>query len=432
MPESSHPLDAVPGSNRWSDPVDATRATAKGTVTTFRKHGRRRTNEWVPEKRWNPFNSYKLLVHVERWRAIKRGRPIPPPVLITVDPTNQCNYNCVWCNAAYIRKRSHSQLSGKLLSDLANFLPRWGKVHSMPSGVQAICVAGGGEPLLNPATAAFIDQVVINGIEVGVVTNGSLIREYIDPLSQCTWVGVSMDAGSAETYQQLKRLKDRTGFSRVVESIAKLADYAKRHNTRLGMKHPAYGLSYKFLLYRENIAEVFAAARLAKELGCKNIHFRPAGTAWNKIGSSDEIAFSKEDVALFNEQIALAQELDDETFGVYGVTHKFNAQFNRSNCFDKCYSIFMTAVVSPVSNQKASADAFVMGLCCDRRGDKKLELLVDCEDVERIGSTWGSHLHWRIHDLIDVDSECPRCTYQPHNQIFEQVILNDTMTYKFI
>jgi organic radical activating enzyme len=391
-----------------------------------------RGKEWAVQKRWNPFNSYKLLVHVERWRAIKRGRPIPPPVLITVDPTNQCNYNCAWCNAAYIRKRRHSRLSGKLLADLADFLPIWGKSNFKEPGVQAICVAGGGEPLLNPETAAFIDKVVMNGIEAGVVTNGSLIRDCIDPLSQCTWVGVSVDAGSAGVYQRLKGLKEGHSFEKVIENMAMLADYAKRHNTRLGMKHPAYGLSYKFLLYKDNIGEAYAAARLAKELGCKNIHFRPAGTAWDKIGTADEIAFSKDDVALFNEQVAMAQELDDGTFGVYGVTHKFNAQFSRSNCFDKCYSVFMTAVVSPSAHPKAHADAFVMGLCCDRRGDKKLELLVDCEEVERIDSAWGSQQHWSIHDKVDVDSECPRCTYQPHNQIYEQVILNDTMTYKFI
>jgi len=28
--------------------------------------------EWNPSKRWNPFNSYKLLAHVETWRHIKR------------------------------------------------------------------------------------------------------------------------------------------------------------------------------------------------------------------------------------------------------------------------------------------------------------------------------------------------------------------------
>lgn len=42
--------------------------------------------EWNATKRWNPFNSYKLLAHVERWKQIRRGKPIPPPILITIEP----------------------------------------------------------------------------------------------------------------------------------------------------------------------------------------------------------------------------------------------------------------------------------------------------------------------------------------------------------
>ena len=68
-----------------------------------RQNFKLKLKEWTFQKRWNPFNSYKLLVHVDRWREIRRNRPVPPPVLITVDPTNVCNYNCTWCNAAYIR-----------------------------------------------------------------------------------------------------------------------------------------------------------------------------------------------------------------------------------------------------------------------------------------------------------------------------------------
>jgi pyruvate-formate lyase-activating enzyme len=388
--------------------------------------------EWSAQKRWNPFNSYKLLVHVDRWRAIKRGRPIPAPVLLTIDPTNVCNFNCAWCNAAYIRRHRKSKLSGKTLGDLAEFLPHWGKTSFNSHGVQAICIAGGGEPLMNGETAVFIDKVVSTGIEVGVVTNGSFIQDCIDPLSQCTWVGVSVDAGSPETFSRLKGMKRSDGFGKVIENIAMLTDYSRRHNSRLGLKHPAYGVSYKYLLYKDNIGEVFAAAKLAKEIGCKNIHFRPAGTAWDRIGTPDEIAFTEDEINLFNEQIGQAQELDTDTFGVYGVVHKFNAQFSRSNCFSKCYSVFMTAVISPPSHPAAPEDAYVFGLCCDRRGDKKLELLTDCDDVRRIEEAWGSREHWRIHDSVDVETECPRCTYQPHNQIYEQVILNDTMTYKFI
>jgi organic radical activating enzyme len=389
--------------------------------------------EWDTSKRWNPFNSYKLLAHVDRWKKIKRGKPIPPPILITVDPTNVCNLNCIWCNAEFIRKERKGSLSKKMLLNLADFLPRWGEGSpDWVQGVGAVCIAGGGEPLLNPATPVFIDKVTETGIEVGIVTNGSMMNRYIDSLSHCTWVGVSVDAARSETFNKFKGVHLNNTFDHIIENIATLTDYAKRHNNRLGLKHPAYGVSYKYLLYKDNIGEIYQAAKLAKEIGCKNIHLRPAGTTWDKLGTEQEIIFSIEDIVLFNEQIAKALELDDGTFGVYGVTHKFNSQFDRANCFDKCYAIFMTVVIEPPTRNDASPDSFVLGLCCDRRGDEKLELASDVEDVGEIQKLWGNGVHWKIHDRIIVERECPRCTYQPHNQIYEQVILNDSMTYKFI
>ncbi len=397
--------------------------------------GSKRTRrEWNPSKRWNPFNSYKLLAQVERWKKIRRGRPIPPPVLVTVDPTNLCNLDCVWCNAEFVRKERRGSLSPRALSKIADFLPRWGRgTGSGVVGVQAICIAGGGEPLLNRATAGFIDRVVANEVDVGVVTNGTNLDAYVDSLSQAVWVGVSVDAGSRATYNKLKALPAESDmFDRVIGNIAVLVDYAKMHNNRLGWKHPAYGVSFKYLLYKDNIAEVYEAAKLAKRIGCKNIHFRPAGTTWDKLETDGEISFTRDDVMLFEQQIERALELDDETFGVYGVTHKFNSQFASANYFCKCHSIFMTAVFEPPVGPNAPKDSFTVGLCCDRRGDAKLELVRNIEDPDELEKLWGSRRHWQIHDRIIVQNECPRCTYQPHNEIYEQVILNDSMTYKFI
>ena len=399
-----------------------------------RRRPKQACREWNPSKRWNPFNSYKLLAQVERWKKIKRGRPIPPPVLITVDPTNICNLNCVWCNAEFVRKERAGSLSEKALAEIADFLPRWGEgTGSGEIGVQAICIAGGGEPLLNNATGGFIDRVVANGVDVGIVTNGAMIDGLVDSLSEAVWVGVSVDAATRKTYNKLKRLPDGCDlFDRVVDNIAILVDYAKMHNNRLGWKHPAYGVSFKYLLYEDNIGEVYEAARLAKRLGCKNIHFRPAGTTWDKLGTEKEISFSREDILLFEQQVARALELDDETFSVYGITHKFNSQFASANYFSRCHSIFMTAVIEPPVGKDASDDSFTVGLCCDRRGDEKLELAANIEKAGEIQRLWGGKEHWGIHDRIVVQNECPRCTYQPHNEIYEQVILSDSMTYKFI
>jgi MoaA/NifB/PqqE/SkfB family radical SAM enzyme len=403
-------------------------------IRPYNQHEKPEYIEWNPSKRWNPFNSYKLLAHVETWRHIKRGKPIPAPILVTVDPTNLCNLNCVWCNAEFVRNKRKTSLSRRTLLNIADFLPQWGEINTYGNtGVQAVCVAGGGEPLLNPATGEFIDRLVANDIEVGVVTNGSAINRFIDSLSQAVWVGVSVDAGTKSTFNTLKGLPPNSDlFDRIIDNIAILVDYARMHNNKLGWKHPAYGVSFKHLLYKDNIGQIYETAKLAKEIGCKNIHFRPAGTTWDKLGTEKEIVFSKDEIQLFQEQIIKAMELDDNSFGVYGITHKFDNQFERANYFDECHAIFMTVVIEPSSDENEVEDSFNVGLCCDRRGDPKLELARNITDVTEIRKLWGSRQHWKIHDKIQADVECPRCTYQPHNEIYEQVILNDSMTYKFI
>lgn len=393
-----------------------------------------KNKEWQSRKKWNPFNSHKLLTHVQTWNLIRRGKPVPRPILVTVDPTNVCNLKCEWCNAEFLRMKNKNSISKDALLRIADFLPRWGiNDRYFETGVQAICVAGGGEPLLNPATGDFINRVIKNKIEVGVVSNGVHIDKNLSPLSKCTWVGVSVDAATKKTYNKLKDFSPTSdSFTRVISNIEKLVKYSKKNKTKLGMKHPAYGVSYKYLLHRDNIKEVYKATKLAKEIGCKNIHFRPAGTTWDKLGTEREIKFTKADVAEFNKQIAKAMKLDDENFNVFGITHKFSSQFEINNDFAKCYSIFMTAVIGPPDGDTPPKDSFTVSLCCDRRGDKKLNLATNLQDPEKINKLWGSKKHWKIHDSIRVKKDCPRCTYQPHNQIYEQVILNDSMTHKFI
>lgn len=90
----------------------------------------------------------------------------------------------------------------------------------------------------------------------------------------------------------------------------------------------------------------------------------------------------------------------------------------------------MTAVFMPPTDP-AAAHAVDVGLCCDRRGDPRLLLGANVSDLGEVARLWGSEAHWALRSRIRL-SRCPRCTYQPHNQIFEQVILNDAMTFSFI
>ncbi len=144
----------------------------------------KRVSEWSHRKKFNPFNSNKLIAHTDRWRLIKKGEPIPQPVLVTVDPINRCNFRSKWCNADYVLNKNNQMLSKDTLLDIGDFLSEW-KNGISEKGVRAVCIAGGGEPLLNPHTAEFIDRCSELGIQTGVVTNGTLIDKFLEPLSKC-------------------------------------------------------------------------------------------------------------------------------------------------------------------------------------------------------------------------------------------------------
>lgn len=79
--------------------------------------------EW--NSKWNQFNSYKALVHVPYWEQIIKQRNIPPPIFVSVDLSNRCNFNCYMCNAKSILESSTSQMSLDYMIELADFLQKW-------------------------------------------------------------------------------------------------------------------------------------------------------------------------------------------------------------------------------------------------------------------------------------------------------------------
>jgi len=357
--------------------------------------------EWT--SKFNPFNSDKLFAHYYRWKNIQRGREIPPPISMTLDPINKCNLDCTWCNADYILNKNKNELSDKTMKEIADFISEW--------GVETVCIAGGGEPLLSKNITDFVNRCDYQGVETGVVTNGTMLNRH--DLTNCTWIGVSIDAGTPETY---KKLKGKDMFDKVISNIS---DLTKTFN-RPGQGR---GVSYKYLLHPGNVSDVYQAAKIAKEIGCRNMHIRPFGEPWDKVGKLED-KFTYSDIQEFNEQLEKARELEDD-FRIFGITHKFDGDFRKQNEFKNWYAIVMQGVLMPPKGQ----GNFDYGLCCDRRGDERITL--HDSTTEEVRNFWGSEKHWEMFDKINV-KDCPRCTYQPHNKIYEKTILEENMTFGFI
>lgn len=353
----------------------------------------------MPDNKYNPFNPLKTLKHVPYWQSIPDN--IPPPVFATVDPINACNFKCRYCNSQIVRNKN-IEMDAEYLIYLAKFLADW--------GVKAICIAGGGEPLLNQNVPLFLDECKKRNVETAIVTNGSKLSA--DPsLLGLTWLGISIDASSDETLTKLKGTP-RGMYERIIDNVAEFVEYKNEMNSTVQV-------GYKFLIHPYNYDEIMEASEIAKEIGCDLIHLRPAGNAWFNLNHKEDIIYTQGMINVANHQIRTSKKLfEDDRFQIYNTMYKFTDQWQPNITYKKCYALYTNCYFSPDKKVR---------LCCDRRGDKDLELC----DIGEVKTAWGSEKHKNIVDSIDI-SKCPRCTYAHINEIFENVILEDRMMCNFI
>lgn len=357
--------------------------------------------EWTIRNEFNSFNTMKVVKHVDYWSKIDIEKPyIPPPIAVTIDPCNMCNYRCVGCNAQKVIADSNSVMSEDWMARLPRFLSNW--------GVKAVTLAGGGEPLLSPYIGKFLAESENCSYELALITNGYSLKRYMLPIAlSMKWIGVSIDAASADTYSKIKNC-DPASFDKVLKNVAELSGLNSN-------------VTFKFLMNKQNIGEVYAAVKLAKGLGCCAIHLRPIGLTWydedrRQIFTSDEVEKALDEIGMAR------RDYEDEDFRVFGVTHKFDKNWQLANCFESCWSCFMYLVIEPNG---------VVSTCCDNRGNPAMQLATGLSSPWEILEYWGSEKHIEMFKQIDV-KKCPRCTFVLHNQLYEQEILGDAMDSNFI
>ena len=124
--------------------------------------------EWTNS--WNPFNSAKVLVWPDHLQGLA-DQNFLPPISVDIDPSNQCNFDCYWCNAYQYMEGGQFDIPEDHLLRLADFWAEW--------GVHTACVAGGGEPFMNKGTGGLLLRLKQNGIQPGPITNGSLLNDQL-------------------------------------------------------------------------------------------------------------------------------------------------------------------------------------------------------------------------------------------------------------
>jgi MoaA/NifB/PqqE/SkfB family radical SAM enzyme len=357
--------------------------------------------EWSERNRFNPFNSYKGLLYGDWFKAILKGDFLPP-IEASLDPIHQCNLLCEHCNAhRYLTdgNMKYNRMPDQHLFELVEFLGKW--------GVKAICFGGGGEPTLHSALPEAIELTRKVGLEASVATNGTLLNDrLIRSLSLCTWVGISVDAGSPETYQ-IGRNQDL--FYTTLENISKLVVYVRNHTSNCS-------IAYKFLIMPYNQYEIYQACKLARELGVKDFHARPADFRHQGMGKLQK-QNNEYNVSAIKKQFEQCHYLETNEFRVFTVMHKFDETFNPRRDFTQCYG-------SPLLIQLC-ADGNVY-LCPDQRHQEEYKLGTHYPDVENIKKIWGGERHKQLV-FGNTPSNCTtRCTVGVYCKMCEQVFQEDS------
>lgn len=201
-------------------------------------------------------------------------------------------------------------------------------------------------------------------------------------------------------------------FDRVINNLKLLVKKKKKTGSKVD-------IAYKALVRPDNIDSILPACILAKEIGVRDFHVRPVDLERKDFKVAIELNYNIPKILdIFN----ACHRLEDTSFRVFTVIHKYDPNFRVKHTFKKCIS-------APLMIQ-CCADGNVYA-CADHRIEKRFKLGPHYPKPTDILKFWGSDKHRYLLDSIDVNRECGRCTFGEYARQIEEAIMEDEMCLNF-
>ena len=299
----------------------------------------------------------KIIANSDRVLSFLQGEN-PAPVLVEIDPSNACNHGCYFCISSYIHlpESKHletfdrSIMSKKILLDLCQEL--------IDMKVRAINWTGGGEPTINPAFKEALQLIGTSDIKMGIFTNGTLLDKwdlFETMVDTMTWVRFSIDAGTEETYNSVRRARDGQDWNRMLANLSTLIETNKRKGKKID-------IGVGFVITPDTYTEIVDFAKVFAEYDVDYCQFKP-----EVVNREREGGVQREQDFWYNEVDPLLQEAKailGDKFQING--YKLSDLEEDPEFFGRTYKKCLGSQVQPCIG--ADGEVYV---CTNHRGYKQ-------------------------------------------------------------
>lgn len=266
---------------------------------------------------------HKLMFHPQRVAQWLEGGDCYP-LYVEIGPTNRCNHRCIFCALDWM-KHGGSDIDSNVLMAALEDMGR--------CGVKSLMFAGEGGPLLHPDLCRFVAHAKTNGMDVAVTTNGAILDEEKARtcLPYLSWIRISLDAGTPETYALIHGVKKEGEFQTVLENIRN----AVKIREALGLK---VTIGVQSIIIPQNIDEIIEIGKKVKEIGADNIQVKPYS----------HHPLSKNDFSVDHSQLEGVERelrtLNDRSFGVHFRKNTIERIVEGRN-YRECYGLPFFALI---------------------------------------------------------------------------------------
>lgn len=271
-------------------------------------------------------DSHKLMYHPERVAKIKavdkkwENAQNIYPIYIELSPVGACNHRCTFCAVDYVGYQP-IRLKQDVIKE--RFL-EFSKL-----GVKSVNFAGEGEPMLHKQISEMIYSAKCSGLDVSMTTNASILpKDFLNKgLPSLSWLKVSLNAGSRETYAKIHRTAS-SDFDKANEHLRLMVD--RRNSKGLDCT-----LGVQTLLLPDNADEMEdLALRCRDDLGVDYLVVKP----YSQHLSSNNLIYSDIDYSKWLGLGEKLQKYDTADFNVIFRSHTMKKYMATEHSYEKCYS----------------------------------------------------------------------------------------------